>query len=72
MTRELQQAVGMAKTSRKTARTSPAVHRRAVRQRALAKRETRDAVVVMLRRRPLQALALTLGIGLALGLLWAR
>ena len=64
----------MAKTSsaRKTARTSSPVQRRAVRQRALAKRETRDAVVVMLRRRPLQALALTLGIGLALGILWAR
>ena len=37
---------------------------------ALPERETTDAVVVWIERRPLQTLALALGLGLVLGVAW--
>src|SRR6266516_854113 len=52
------------------ARTSGPSTRPAPKRRAAAKRETTDAVVVWIERRPLQALALALGLGLVLGVAW--
>jgi hypothetical protein len=52
--------------------TSRPSTKRAPRRRNAAKRDTTDAVVVMIDRRPLSALALALGVGLVLGLAWRR
>ncbi len=52
------------------ARTSGPSTRPAPKRRAAAKRETTDAVVVWIERRPLQALALALGLRLVLGVAW--
>ena len=54
------------------ARTSRPSTKQAPRRRKAAKRDTTDAVVVMIERRPLPALALALGMGLVLGVAWGR
>ena len=58
------------KAPQQRARTSRPSTKSAPKRRAAAKRETTDAVVVWIERRPLQALALALGLGLVLGVAW--
>jgi hypothetical protein len=60
------------KTPPQKARASRPSTKQAPRRRKPAKRDTTDAVVVMIERRPLPALALALGMGLVLGVAWGR
>ncbi|TMJ29037.1 MAG: hypothetical protein E6G88_11125 [Alphaproteobacteria bacterium] len=60
------------KAPQQKARTSRPSTKQASRRRKAAKRDTTDAVVVMIERRPLPALALALGMGLVLGVAWGR
>jgi ElaB/YqjD/DUF883 family membrane-anchored ribosome-binding protein len=60
------------KAPQQKARTSRPGTKHAPRRRKAANRDTTDAVVVMIERRPLPALALALGVGLVLGVAWHR
>ncbi len=60
------------KAPQQKARTSRPSTKQAPSRRKAAKRDTTDAVVVMIERRPLPALALALGMGLVLGVAWRR
>jgi hypothetical protein len=60
------------KAPQQKARTSRPSTKQAPRRRKAGKRDTTDAVVIMIERRPLPALALALGVGLVLGVAWHR
>jgi hypothetical protein len=59
-------------TPRQKVRGSTPGASKSTRRRQAEPRETTDFVVVMIRRRPLPALAAALGMGLVLGVAWRR